>query len=202
MHPGYMLENVTPVSSCHRSLISLMVMMLHSFASLYALGPMNRSPSIMAFSLRSPSRPARRPDMSPRLARGGTCPARVLVFAVTEPTTHKRLSMPMSSAFTRSCSRRFARRKCPRCVTPTDSSNPSTVYVGSTALGKYTAALQMRAWKVLARLVVPRNFLTKFRTDFKSPSSSSITEYDPVGKPSSFAAFSAFATLRTAITTW
>jgi hypothetical protein len=82
----------------------------------------------------------------------------------------------MSSALTRSVKSRFESRKCPRCVTPTDSSNPSFVYVGSMALGKYTAALQMSAWKVFARRVAPRNFFTNERTDLRSPSSSSMTE--------------------------
>ena len=114
MQPGYMVEKVTPVCSCHLLDISLTVRMLHSLASLYALGPMKRSPSIMALALRSPLRPAARPDMSPRLARGGTWPASVLVLAVTEPTMQRRLSMPMSWAPTRSLSMRLARRKWPR----------------------------------------------------------------------------------------
>ena len=80
----------------------------------------------------------------------------------------------MSSALTRSVNSRFASRKCPRCVTPTDSSNPSFVNVGSIALGKYTAALQMSAWNVLERFAVPRNFFTNARTDLRSPSSSSM----------------------------
>ena len=86
MQPGYMVENCTPVSAYRRA-NSLMSNMLHNLESLYALAPMNRSPSIIAFWFLSPPRkPVFKPSMSPKFALGGTWPANVFVFPVTEPT--------------------------------------------------------------------------------------------------------------------
>ena len=73
MHPGYMVLNLMPVDSPYFSANALMSSMLHSLASLYALAPMNRLPSIIAPWLRSLFLKAFfKPDMSPSPARGGT----------------------------------------------------------------------------------------------------------------------------------
>ena len=56
-----------------------MVSILQTLLSLYALAPSKSPPSIMG-ELSSPFKPPTRPLRSPRLALGGTFPAKVFVF--------------------------------------------------------------------------------------------------------------------------
>jgi hypothetical protein len=111
--------------------------------------------------------------MSPKFALGGTWPANVFVFPVTEPT----MINLFCSAFALTLSlsnNNNANKWCAKWFTPTHSSKPCFVNDGTVAFGKYNAALQINVEKFWTYLDA-KNFFANDRTESKSANSHSIT---------------------------